>query len=610
MRMEKTMIPNDGQSNVVDAALADRRLATDVHRRVVLKTLAGLGIGSVTFSRALAAQATAEAKISTDMIQQAAWIAGMEFTDEERELMRKGVNDSLAELAALREVPLDNGVPPAFAFYPSPPQNNATEHPPGRATPSETAAIDRPASDDDLAFAPVSELAALLRTRRVSSVELTKLYLDRLRRYDATLQCVINYTESTALRLAESADREIAAGRYRGPLHGVPWGAKDLLAYPGFKTTWGAKPYENQVREEKATVAAKLDRAGAVIVAKLSAGALAWGDVWFGGTTKNPWKPEQGSSGSSAGPASATSAGLVGFAIGTETWGSIVSPCTRCGVTGLRPTFGRVSRYGTMALSWTMDKMGPIARSVEDCALVFDVMRGRDGLDTTVVDRPFQWPPPKDVRTIRVGYVAELFDEDRSADIPDETFRKRVAEQQSFDRATLDALRGLGVKLVPIKLPTGLPIGSLSLILTAEAATAFDHLTRSGDDDQLTRQIDNAWPNVFRQGQLIPAVEYIRANRVRTLIIQALEKEMEQVDVYVAPSFGGNNLLLTNLTGHPAVVLPNGFRTGDGTPTSITFTGRLYGETDLLTVAHAYQRATDFNLKRPPIDAAAAKVGS
>ncbi len=603
MRMEKVMLPNDCQSDAVDTALADRGLATDVHRRVVLKALAGLGIGSVTFSRALAAQATADAKISTDMIQQAAWIAGMEFTDDERELMLKGVNDSLAELAALREVPLDNGVPPAFGFYPAPPQNDATKHPPGRAAPIETAAINRPASDDDLAFAPVSELAALLRTRRVSSVELTKLYLDRLRRYDATLQCVINYTESTALRLAEAADREIAAGRYRGPLHGVPWGAKDLLAYPGFKTTWGAKPYENQVRDEKATVAAKLEQAGAVIVAKLAVGALAWGDVWFGGTTKNPWKPEQGSSGSSAGPASATSAGLVGFAIGTETWGSIVSPCTRCGATGLRPTFGRVSRYGTMALSWTMDKIGPIARSVEDCALVFDAMRGRDGLDATVVDRPFQWPPPKDVRTIRVGYVAELFDEDHAADIDNETLRKRVEEQQSFDRATLDALRGLGVKLVPIKLPTGLPIGSLSLILTAEAATAFDQLTRSGADDQLTRQIENAWPNVFRQGQLVPAVEYIRANRVRTLAIQALEKEMERVDVYVAPSFGGNNLLLTNLTGHPAVVLPNGFRAEDGTPTSITFTGRLYGETDLLAVAHAYQRATGFNLKRPPISA-------
>jgi Asp-tRNA(Asn)/Glu-tRNA(Gln) amidotransferase A subunit family amidase len=569
-------------------------------RRSVLKFLTVAGAGAV-FGRALVSMAAERAQVSEEMIRQAEWVAGVNYTDDERRLMLEGVNELLEAFSTLREVRLDNSIPPALFFRPDALDAVPGGEAEGRARPTRPAAGQRPSSDEDLAFAPLTELAALVRTRQVSSVELAELYLRRLELHDPELACVISLTGDLAMEQARRADREIAAGWYRGPLHGVPWGAKDLLSVPPFRTTWGARPYENQVRPEQATVASKLAGAGAVLVAKLSVGALAWGDVWYGGVTKNPWNPEQGSSGSSAGPAAAAAAGLVGFSIGTETWGSIVSPCTRCGVSGLRPTFGRVSRYGAMALAWSMDKVGPIARSVEDCALVFDVIRGRDYLDPSVVDRPFHWPLRRDVRTLRVGYVEELFDSGRVEGIDDEEERLRAEEWASFDRRTLDSLREIGVKLVPIRLPRGYPVESLSFILTAEAATAFDELTRSGLDELLVRQVEGAWPNVFRQGQLIPAVEYIRANRVRWQVLREMEDLLSQIDVYVCPTFGGHNLLMTNLTGHPCVVLPNGFRSGDGTPTSITFNGRLHGETELLALAHAYQQATDFHLRRPPL---------
>jgi Asp-tRNA(Asn)/Glu-tRNA(Gln) amidotransferase A subunit family amidase len=415
------------------------------------------------------------------------------------------------------------------------------------------------------------------------------MYLSRLKKYGSKLECVITLTEERALEAARRADAEIAAGNYRGPLHGIPWGAKDLLAVAGYKTTWGAMPYKDQVIEADATVVKRLDDAGAVLVAKLSLGALAWGDVWYGGKTRNPWDYEQGSSGSSAGSAAATAAGLVGFSIGTETWGSIVSPSTRCGTTGLRPTFGRVSRHGAMALSWSMDKIGPICRSVEDCALVFDAICGPDGHDLSVVDAPFNWDASLDVKALRVGYVDSAFAEER----------EEQEEWRQFDLMTLDKLRSLGIELVPIELPD-LPIESLSFVLNAEAAAAFDDLTRSNRDDLMVRQVRNAWPNVFRQARLIPAVEYINANRVRTLAMQAMAEIMSKIDVYIAPSFVGSNLLLTNLTGHPSVVLPNGFRE-DGTPTSITFMGDLFAEARALAVARAYQEASDFHLRHPTL---------
>jgi Asp-tRNA(Asn)/Glu-tRNA(Gln) amidotransferase A subunit family amidase len=430
----------------------------------------------------------------------------------------------------------------------------------------------RPATEDALAFLSVDELGLLLHRKQVSSLELTKLYLDRLRRFDPALRCVVNLTEELALKQAEQADKEIAAGNYRGPLHGIPWGAKDLIAYPGYKTTWGAAPFKDQVIDTKATVAKRLEDAGAVLIAKLSLGALAMGDRWFGGMTRSPWNPKQGSSGSSAGSCSATAAGCVGFAIGSETYGSIVSPCRVCGTSGLRPTFGRISRHGCMALSWSMDKLGPIARSIADCALIFAATHGADGLDPTAVDRPFPWPCPRELKTLKVGYFEN--------------------NTPAKDRPELNVLRGLGVQLKPIKLPDKLPASALLQILFVEAGTAFDEITRKGVTEGL-----NTWPGTFRNAQFVPAVEYLRANRIRSLLMREMEKVMAEVDLYV----GGNDLLITNLTGHPTIVMPNGFRkTGDvETPFSITFTGRLFGESELLAVGVAYEQAVGHHRKHP-----------
>ncbi|HXV77368.1 MAG TPA: amidase [Candidatus Polarisedimenticolaceae bacterium] len=568
-------------------------------RRRMLALFGAAGTGAV-FSRALLTLAADRATVDEGMIRQAEWISGIELDNERRALMVEGMQELVADFEQLRQIPLDNGLPPALLFspqalHPAPEGRNES-----RARPLSSLPGPRP-DDDELAYLPVSRLSALIRTREISSEELTGIYLDRLERFDPRLELVITRTAELALEQARRADRELAAGAYRGPLQGIPWGAKDLLAVPPFPTTWGATPYKDQVRSEQATVVSRLAGAGAVLTAKLTLGALAWGDVWFGGRTRNPWNVEQGSSGSSAGPAAATAAGLVGFAIGSETWGSIVSPCSRCGVTGLRPSFGRVSRYGAMALSWSMDKLGPIARSVEDCALVFDAIHGRDWLDPTVVDRPFDWPLERDPRSLRVGYVAKLFEQEIAEDITDPEERELAEESLRFDRRTLARLEEIGIELIPIELPDSVPVAALSFILTAEAATAFDELTRGGRDRELVRQVANAWPNVLRQGQFIPAVEYLRANRIRWQLMQDMEQCLAGVDVYVCPSFGGDNLLLTNLTGHPSVVLPNGHRASDGTPTSITFNGRMYGESELLAVAWAYQDATDYHLRRPPL---------
>jgi len=503
----------------------------------------------------------------------------------------------LADLRALRAVPLDNAVPPALRYVP--PGEPAPARPAAAAQPAELAAAPRPAQTADIAFAPLTELAAWLRSRAISAVELARMYLDRLRRFDPQLQCVITLTEELALRQAERADADIAAGRWRGPLHGVPWGCKDLLAVRGYKTTWGAGPYREQVRGEQATVATRLEDAGAVLLAKTSVGELAWGEHWFGGMTANPWKLDEGSSGSSAGSAAASAAGLVGFAIGTETWGSIVSPCTRCGVTGLRPTFGGVPRSGAMALSWSMDKIGPIARSADDCALIFDAVRGADGLDPSAVDAPFAWPPARDPRALRIGVAQRLFDADYAAGENDEGEQRRLREWQEIDRRALQALRDAGLRLETVEVTFSVPVAPLGLILTAEAAAAFDELTRSGRDRLLKRQVADAWPTTFRQGQLIPAVEYVRANRIRTLLVAEMEKLMSGLDALVIPTYGGDLLLATNLTGHPAVVFPDGLR-ADGTPVSLTVLGRLHGEAEVLSIARAFQRATDFHTRRPP----------
>lgn len=520
-------------------------------------------------------------------------LLGLEFTPQERELMLEGLEDQREDYQKIREVHLDNSVPPALRFDPEPfPEGApvAPERGPFRRSAASSEAA--PANLGDVAFWPVTRLASLVRERKVTSVALTRMYLDRLKRFDPALHAVVTLTEERALQEAERADREIAEGKYRGPLHGIPWGAKDLLATRGYRTTWGSVPFKEQVIDLDATAVERLTNAGAVLVAKLSLGELAMGDVWFGGTTRNPWNLEQGSSGSSAGSASATVAGLMGFSLGSETLGSIVSPCTRTGATGLRPTFGRVSRHGAMTLCWSFDKLGPICRSVEDCAAVFHALHGPDGKDETVVERPFDWNPDLDVKKLRVGYVRSAFEAKP---------QEGQEEWHANDLASLEALRKLGIDLKPIELPS-LPIGPLILLITAESAAAFDELSRGVEDDLLVRQTDDAWPNSFRQGQTIPAVSYIQANRIRTLLMREMAKLMAGFDAYVAPTYGGSNLLLTNLTGHPAVVVPNGFRK-NGTPTSLTFTGRLWGEASVLALAKAYQDATGFHQRVPKVEA-------
>jgi Asp-tRNA(Asn)/Glu-tRNA(Gln) amidotransferase A subunit family amidase len=523
-----------------------------------------------------------------DLVQ-AERVSGLEFTEAEREQMLEGVNDLLEDYAKIREVPLDNSVSPALHFDPRP---VGFDHCPGprHFRSSRPDSIEVPENLEDLAFLSVTSLAQLIRTRNITSVALTEMYIERLKRFDPTLHCVITLTEERALAQAHRADREIAAGLYRGPLHGIPWGAKDLLAVRGYPTTWGATPFKEQHLDIDATVVQRLDEAGAVLVAKLTMGALANGDVWFGGKTRNPWDPENGSSGSSAGSASAVAAGLVGFAIGTETRGSILSPCTRCGATGLRPTFGMVSRYGAMALSWSMDKIGPICRSVEDCALVLDVIAGPDNRDETVIDIPFSWDADRDPRDLRVGYLHSPFE-----DKPEEEERQ---EWYELNLQSLEALRSLGIDLIPIELPE-VPVSAIGFILIVEAAAAFDDLTRDNVDDTLVRQDDRAWPNRLRTHRAVPAVEYLQANRVRRIAMQEMDRILAGIDVYLSPTFG-DNLRLTNLTGHPAVVVPNGFR-ADGTPTSVTFCGNLFHDSEAMLLARAYQEATGFHLQHPEI---------
>ena len=549
-------------------------------RRQLLAAAAGLGVGTATFHRALAAQAQkadAAGAVTPEMVAAAEWVAGVTLTDDQRKAVAGGMAQALAGFAALHKVEVPNSVAPAVHFIPNPGEPPATGGR-GTVTPPKVSAA-KPDAADDLAFFPLTHLAELVRAKKVSSTELAKLSLDRLKKYDPALKCVVTLTEELALKQAADADRELAAGKYRGPLHGIPWVAKDLIAYPGFKTTWGAAHYKDQTLDDKATVAARLEDAGAVMVAKTTLGALANGDEWFGGRTNNPWDVKEGSSGSSAGTAAAVAAGLVPFGIGSETLGSIVSPCTRCRVTGLRPTFGRVSRHGCMALSWSMDKIGPIARTVEDCALVFGVIHGADGKDPTAVTRPFDWPPKRDLKGLRVGVF-------EGRDPPPAAPRK--------------VLEGLGVTLVPFALPAGLPLQALQAILSVEASAAFDDLTRANTLEGVGR----SWPGSFRRGRFVPAVEYLRAQRVRTLLMRQMAKAMEGVDVYVHSGFG-NELLVSNLTGHPTVAVPNAVQPAgkDGRETALpfTFTGRLWGEADALAVAKAYQDATGHHTKRPDL---------
>ena len=516
-------------------------------------------------------------------------LLGLRFTDAQLDSVRRDVGENRDSYEALRKLPLPNSVAPTLVFDPVPLRLRTTFA--KRRVDDQLPKIGKvmlPANRDDLAFYSVRQLGELLRTKQISSEELTKFYLARLKKYDPKLLCVTSLTEELALQQARQADADLRAGKYKGPLHGVPFGVKDLFSTKGYKTTWGSVPYKDQQIEEDAAVVTRLRDAGAVLVAKFTLGELAMGDVWYGGMTRSPWDLKQGSSGSSAGSASAVAAGLVPFAIGTETLGSIVSPSTACGTTGLRPTFGRVSRAGAMALSWSMDKVGPITRSAEDCALVFDALVGEDPRDAATLlarSHDFHYEFNLDLKKLRVGYVKADFD--------------RNYPTKANDQAVLETLRKLGVQLVELELPK-LPASDMTFLLTAEGAAAFDDLTRSGRDASMVKQDRNAWPSLFRASRFVPAVEYLQAQRARRLLIEELDARVKDLDAYVAPSFS-SNLVITNLTGHPAVVVPNGMRP-NGLPSTITFTGQLYEEARLLALAKAYQDATDFDEKHPPLN--------
>jgi len=524
-------------------------------------------------------------RVSKEMIGAALAALGLAFTDPQLEMMLPAVNRSLTQYEQLRtiDVPLDT--PPAIVFSPVLPGRTAPRGPsvyrPGKAP-----VLVRFARPEELAFLSAVELAALIRARRITSTALTKMYLERLKLYGPKLHCVITLTEDLALEQAKEADAALRRGRHLSPLHGVPYGAKDLFDTKGILTTWGAQPYQHRVPDADATVIEKLRAAGAVLVAKLSMGALAQGGLWFGGLTKTPWNYEMSSSGSSAGSASATAAGLVGFSIGTETFGSIVSPSTRCGVAGLRPTFGRVSRTGAMALTWTMDKIGPICRSVADCAEVLRVIAGADGRDLSAVSAPLHWDARRSVRAMKVGYLASEFEglDEKAKPVHD---------------AALSDLRKAGVRLEPVALPD-FPVRAMGIVLDAEAAAAFDDLTRSGGLETLSGQAASDWPNQFRTSRLIPAVEYIRAQRARTIYMAKFGEFMEGWDAFVSPA-DSESVRATNLTGHPQTVVPCGFV--DGLPQGLLFTGRLFEEGTAMRLAYAYEQATDWHKKQPVLQA-------
>jgi len=530
-------------------------------------------------------------RVTKDMLRQAEKLIGIELSDAQEAMALQNVSTNLDRYETLRKIEIPLDTEPAIWFHPALPNKKFSVKPTKfKLSKVQSPQLNSHSSLEELAFATLPQLAELVRTRKVSPVELTKMYLARLKKYGPKLNCVVTLTEDLALAQAAEAEREIKAGRYRGPLHGIPWGAKDLFATKGIRTTWGAEPYRDQVIDYDSTVVERLRDAGAVLVAKLSMGALAQGGRWFAGMTRNPWQVDEdktGSSGSSAGPASATAAGLVGFSIGTETLGSIISPSSRCGVAGLRPTYGRVSRYGAMGLSWTMDKIGPICRGVEDCAAALNGIYGPDGRDLTIGDVPFNWEPARPIGKMRIGYLKTEFDQQQDPE------RKAIYQQ------ALDALKSAGANLQPIEMPK-FSVGALRIILVAEAATAFDDITRDGRVNQLSGQEPSDWPNTFRSSRFIPAVEYIRAQRARRLLMQEMDELMSKWDVFVSPAPGSLSLLITNLTGHPAVAVPCGFP--KGLPQSIMFTGGLYDEGAPLRVALAYERATQWHTMHPKMD--------
>lgn len=523
--------------------------------------------------------------ITTTGLSISANTIGLTFTDAERDSMLREVVDNRSTYIRMRMLSLDNSIPPSMwqqALLPGMP----APAPQQKIKWAIPAKLNLPANQNELAYYSLLELASLIKNRKISSVALTQFFIDRIRKYGDTLECVISITEEIALAQAQQADAEIAAGKYRGPLHGIPYGLKDLFAVKGTRTTWGAAPYKEQVIDEDAYVYRKLKDAGAVLVAKFTLGALAMGDWWYGGRTRNPWNLNFGSSGSSAGSAAATAAGLVPFAIGTETYGSILSPSHTCGTTGLRPTFGSISRTGAMTLSWSLDKVGPICRSAEDAAVVFAYIKGNDEGDPASVNMPFNYTGKPDWQSLRVGYAKNYF--------------TRLRDTTANEYKVLNALKNMGVQLVPIEFPDSsiYTFDMMGIVIGSESAAAFDAFTRSGMDDLMTRQNKNDWPNSFRAWRFIPAVEYINANRHRYVMMRAIYQFFQQVDVLITPTFSGNQMAITNLTGHPAICFPTGFGRSN-LPTSITLLGKLHDEATLLSVAKAIQNATGWHKKHP-----------
>jgi len=523
--------------------------------------------------------------ITTTDLSRAANIFGISFTPAERDSMLREVVDNRTAYARMRMLPLDNSVPPSIwqqALLPG----MATPAPQQKVKWNITSKLALPANKNELAFYSVLQLASLIKHKKISSVELTRYFIDRIKKYGDTLECVITVTEDIALQQAAQADAEIAAGNYRGPLHGIPYGLKDLFAVKGTRTTWGAAPYKEQMIDEDAHVYTKLKDAGAVLVAKFTLGALAMGDWWYGGRTRNPWNLNYGSSGSSAGSAAATAAGLVPFAIGTETYGSIISPSHTCGATGLRPTFGSIGRGGAMTLSWSLDKVGPICRNAEDAAVVFYYLKGKDAADPASVDMPFNYTGKAEWQNLRIGYAKNYFD--------------RIRDTTANEYKVLNALKAMGVQLIPLSFPDSsiYSFDMMGVVIGSESAAAFDAFTRSGLDDQMTRQNRSDWPNSFRAWRFIPAVEYINANRHRYLMMRAMDQFFKQVDVVITPTFLGNQMAITNLTGHPALCFPTGVGRSN-LPTSITLLGKLFDEATLLAVGKAIQEATGWHNKHP-----------
>ena len=508
----------------------------------------------------------------------------LDFTQAEADSMLDNIENFTENYKALHKTLPTNDIPYPFAFNPLP-------H--GETIPTKqekivwdiSNSVQMPANKNELAFYSIMQLASLVKNKKITSVELTKFFIDRLKKWGDTLQSVITLTEDLAMQQARQADEEIKKGIYKGPLHGIPYGLKDLFAVKGYKTTWGSTPYKNQVIDEDSYVYAQLENAGAVLCAKLSLGALAYNNKWFGGETKNPWNLKQGSSGSSAGSAASVVAGLLPFTIGTETLGSIVSPSARCGATGLRPTFGSVSRSGAMVLCWSLDKAGPICRSAEDDAIVFYYLKGTDGKDAGAVDHAFNYNAKVDFSKLKIAYADNYF---------------KQLDKGAQEWKVLDIFKSLGANVQPVVFADSIlyPVNLISIILSAESAAAFDELTRTNRDDLIERQDKDFWPNSFRSARIIPAVEYINANRYRYNLCKGMYDFMKSYDVLIVPSFSGSQLSITNLTGNPVVTMPTGLNK-TGSPASITLIGKLYDEATILAAAKAYQDKTDFNKMHP-----------